>query len=108
MPRLMLNFLTGEFDYILRRGEYQHVGESLVGDVDGTNVTFYTQKPFLVNGSVSIAVYLNGVRLHAGATSDYVISESGGPGTGYDTVILAVAPRSTPTLDNLVVDYTER
>lgn len=78
-------------------------GIELVGAKDGANVEFripygdrFTHNlPFL-----SIAVFLNGVRLKL--IDDYLIQESGGPGTGYDTVILEVVPKS---LDNLLADY---
>jgi hypothetical protein len=107
VPRLAFNPFTGNFDYVTRRGENTRVGVALSGAVDGTNVTFATPQKFLVRGGCTIAVYLNGVRLSPGATSDYVIAESGGPGSGHDTVILAIAPKPTPTLDQLVADYME-
>ena len=48
----------------------------------------------------SIQVYFNGQRLRL--IDDYVILESGGSGTGYDTVVLEVAPRAS---DKVIVDY---
>lgn len=107
MPRLLFNPFSGTFDYVNRPDEKQHVGEVLTGAVDGTNVVFRTLKIFSTRGACSIAVYLNGVRLLEGISSDYVIAESGVPGSGYDTVILAIAPRTQPHPDQLTADYTE-
>lgn len=78
-------------------------GQPLNGTVDGANVTFlvplgdkFTHNlPFL-----SIQVYFNGVRLTL--LDDYTVVESGGSGTGFDTVVLEVAPRPG---DHLLVDY---
>lgn len=77
--------------------------QGLVGPFNGVNETFTTpglelfvhNLPFL-----DINVYYNGVRL--ALLDDYMVAESGGPGTGYDTVIM-----STPPLpgDHLLADY---
>lgn len=77
--------------------------QGLVGTVDGVNQTFTTPSgekfvnnlPFL-----SIDVYYNGLRLTL--LDDYSLAESGGAGTGYDTVILALAPIVG---DHLLADY---
>jgi hypothetical protein len=50
-------------------------------------------------------VYLRGLRLLEGAGNDYVASESGGAGTGYDTLTFSRAPRVD---DNVFVDYFSR
>lgn len=78
-------------------------GLDLVGAKNGSNLVFtvpggdkFTHNlPFL-----TIQVYFNGQRLKL--IDDFVINESGGPGSGYDTVILEVAPRNT---DKICVDY---
>lgn len=77
-------------------------GIPLIGDYDGANVEFATPEPFVQNNQLNIKVYLNGQRLAWGASNDYVVSESGGPGTGYDKVILAVPPKS---YEILIADY---
>jgi hypothetical protein len=77
--------------------------QSLLGVKNGSNFIFrvlgtdkFTHNlPFL-----SIHVYFNGVRLTL--LDDFTISESGGSGTGYDTVILEVAPRIK---DKVFADY---
>lgn len=78
-------------------------GQDLVGSKNGLNLVFtvpdgdkFTHNlPFL-----TIHVFFNGQRLKL--IDDYVINESGGPGSGYDTVILEVAPRLA---DKVWVDY---
>lgn len=75
----------------------------LVGVKDGTNLTFTTPEPYLHTAEVTICVYRNGVRLEQGAGNDYTVLESGGQGTGYDTIVLAMAgPRSW---EKLYADY---
>ena len=73
------------------------------GDVDGVNTSF-TVSPdkFLHLPGYSERVYLRGLRLLEGVGNDYVASESGGPGTGYDTITLRAAPLSG---DTILLDY---
>ncbi len=78
-------------------------GQQLTGTKDGLNVTFtvpfgdkFTQNlPFL-----ALKDYYNGVRLTL--LDDYTVFESGGLGTGFDTVVLEVAPLF---FDKLLADY---
>ena len=78
-------------------------GSGLVGTQNGSNVVFtvpggdkFTHNlPFL-----TIQVYRNGQRYKL--IEDYTISESGGAGTGYDTVTFEVPPLPD---DNLLADY---
>jgi len=80
------------------------VAQNLVGPRDGINITFYTpglekfshNLPFL-----DISIYFNGSRL--ALLDDYLIAESGGVGTGYDTIILLVPPPRFN--DHLFADY---
>lgn len=80
--------------------------QGLVGAMNGTNTTFTTPSgdrfvhnlPFL-----TIAVYYNGLRLSL--LDDYMLVESGGPGTGFDTVLMSIAP--VPP-DHLTADYVLR
>jgi hypothetical protein len=83
------------------------VGQNLVGSRDGLNVMFTTpglekfshNLPFL-----DISIFFNGSRL--ALLDDYLVMESGGPGTGFDTVMLLVpAPRPD---DHLLADYILR
>ena len=59
---------------------------------------------FIQNTDYRIIVYKNGVRqLYL---DDYFIAESGGPGTGYDTVIFVIPPATVPApYDVLTADY---
>jgi len=69
-----------------------------VGSVDGTNTIF--SLPIFVYATE--AVSLNGVRLKPGVGNDYVTAESGGYGTGYNSLELAFAPSAGSLL---LVDY---
>lgn len=100
----LINFLSLQTASQLFVATARHrTGLDLLGAKDGTNYTFtvpggdkFTHNlPFL-----SIHVYLNGQRLRL--LDDYLIFESGGSGTGYDTVVLEVAPIAR---DKVLVDY---
>ena len=73
----------------------------LLGTKDHSNLIFTTPDKFL---PTTLAVYLNGIRIRQGLDEDYVVSESGGPGAGYDTITLnpAFAPRLN---EQLIADY---
>ena len=77
----------------------------LVGSVNGFNTVF--QIPFgtfIQSSDYRIIVYVNGVKQVY--LDDYIIAESGGPGTGYNTVILSVAPTVIPAPpDVITADY---
>ena len=69
-------------------GRYR-TGISLIGPKDGSNQAFHTpgHEKFTHNlPYLTMHVYFNGVRQLL--LDDYVLVESGGPGTGYDTVLL--------------------
>lgn len=51
---------------------------------------------------IELEVYLNGQRQILGGSGDYTVSESGGAGTGFDTISFTFTPRSA---DRLVVSY---
>ena len=79
--------------------------EVLAGLVNGSNTVFTTIQAFIDGNE---AVYFNGVRQLEGASSDFIRSESGGLGSGYDTITFAEAPRSRPgpkTDDAVTIDY---
>lgn len=77
---------------------YQDV--SVTGTQNGSNVVFIVPDKFLYTTENKITVYLNGVRQQV--AENFLIAESGGPGTGYDTIIFIEAPRSK---DVIRVDY---
>ena len=68
------------------------------GSVNGQNVSFTI--PMFVNDTQSVC--LNGMRMSPGVGNDYITAESGGVGTGYDTLVLAVPPSPG---SSLLVDY---
>ena len=78
----------------------------LDGVVDGINTMFTlpNDETFIVDDNHMIVVYKNGVKqLYL---DDYLISENGGVNTGYNTVILFVAPSPTPSpADVITADY---
>jgi hypothetical protein len=79
--------------------------EILTGLINGINTAFTTGVDFIFGTET---VYFNGVRQLPGASVDYIASESGGAGTGYDTITFTVAPRGRPgpRIDDVVsVDY---
>lgn len=77
----------------------------LVGIVDGSNTVFTIPSgKFIQNTTYKIIVYKNGVKQVY--LDDYFIAESGGPGTGYDTVVMVVPPTTTPPpVDIITADY---
>lgn len=79
-------------------------GMSLIGNIDGNNRIFTTQHNF-INGTwglneFRIRIEHNGRTL--AHTFDYIIAESGGPGTGYNTIILNFVPAARSVL---IADY---
>jgi len=80
------------------------VGQNLVGAKDGVNVLYTTpglekfahNLPFL-----DISVYYNGHRLTL--LDDYAVVESGGAGTGYDSILILDLPPLSD--DHLLADY---
>lgn len=77
-------------------------GQLVIGAVDGVNATFTTARPFLHSSDFEELVYLRGVRRFEGVGCDYVAAESGGPGTGFDTITFQKAPKVG---NNILIDY---
>jgi hypothetical protein len=69
----------------------------------GNPKIFTTGLNFRHGGVDTEVVSYNGQRLVEGLGNDYVASESGGVGTGYDTITLEFTPRPA---SNFRVDYT--
>jgi len=96
-----LNLQTAQ-QLFIAVGRYR-TGQGLIGPKDGVNVTFTTPalEKFVHNlPFLSIQLYYNGQRLIL--LDDYTIAESGGSGTGYDTVVMEFPPKPG---DKLMVDY---
>ncbi len=84
-------------------GRYR-VGQNLIGLRNGINVTYQTPglEKFAHNlPFFDISISFNGSRL--ALLDDYLVAESGGLGTGFDTVILVVPPPLPD--DHLFADY---
>jgi len=73
--------------------------EKLVGTKNGSNTIFTTTQKFTRFTGAEEIVHWNGVKQTEGAGNDYTASESGGAGTGYDTITMSVAPFSDENLD---------
>jgi hypothetical protein len=74
----------------------------LIGLINSVNRIFYLPQAavYLQNGLFSIIVYWNGIKQNIG--DDFYVSESGGPGTGYDVVTLSIPPAVN---DSITADY---
>lgn len=71
--------------------------EQLIGATNGVNITFLLpngDKAINQEPGAKVKVYYNGQRLHEGGANDFTVIESGGAGTGFDTVLLQFAPLS--------------
>ena len=87
---------------------FVRVGVSMVGPKDGANRVFRTTPDFFVHdpggSGKTIEVWHNGRRLSQTVSpnpelGDYTVEESGGVGTGYDTInLLTFAPVSRSVL----------
>lgn len=90
---------SGEFDIV----HYEDV--QLVGAVDGSNTVFAVPEGvFYYDSTHKILVYKNGIKQFF--LDDFYIAESGGPGTGYDTVIMTDPPDALPApTDVITADY---
>jgi hypothetical protein len=73
-----------------------------LGVIDGSNLVFTTPEKFIQSVPLTILVYRNGQRQMLGG--DYTVSESGGFGTGYDTITF-VADAKIKIGTVLRVDY---
>jgi hypothetical protein len=99
---ILLNFLTPEILPPFAAG-IRFFQQGLSGAINGVNTVFTTTGFFRHGGFDTECVHYNGVRLFEGIGNDYVASESGGPGTGYDTITTNFAARTGHVL---VIDYT--
>jgi hypothetical protein len=79
------------------------VGVALIGLKDGINRIFTTPDKFIhESGGKSIKVYYNGIVMDP--LEDFIIEESNGIGTGFDTIIL-LRIKAPVVLDSLSADY---
>lgn len=92
--------VTSDQMSVIRKEDIQLIG--LVNDVN----TIFTipDGSFIQDSMYKIIAYKNGVKQFF--LDDYFIAESGGPGTGYNTVIFTEAPEaSVLPIDVITADY---
>lgn len=77
-------------------------GVSFTESPDGVRVTFSITEDYIHTVVGKESVFYNGQRLKEGSGNDYVATESGGVGTGYDSIVMAIAPHSDA---ELLIDY---
>lgn len=71
---------------------------NLIGIQNYSNLIFSTPDKFVVNNVLNITIYSNGLRLTQ--SIDFIIAESEGVGTGYDTIIFMLSP---PQSDDVLI-----
>jgi hypothetical protein len=81
-------------------GGFDMQDSSLVGIQNTINTTFTTLTKFKHTSQFKEVLFVNGLRQHI--PEDYFVAESGGVGTGYDTIIFVNAPYPD---DILTIDY---
>ena len=89
---------------IARRIADARYREELIGLIDGANTTFTSSMNFDRTrlGHEEWVLY-NGQWMREGVGNDYVASESGGVGTGYDTIVTIFVPRPGDVLEIIYV-----
>lgn len=101
-PTDTINLTVGAFT-INGASLLRYFQQTLAGPQNGVNVVFTTPVKFIASGPSKESFSVNGVLLLQGVGNDYTVSESGGVGTGYDTITMAFAPRSN---DRLSIDFS--
>jgi hypothetical protein len=71
--------------------------QELVGSKNGSNDTFKTNNKFKHENPHWESVYINGSLLLPNV--NYSTTESGGVGSGYDTIVLSVPPYSDDVME---------
>lgn len=97
---LLVGFLDASFGG-LSGGSFRFFQRSLTAT--GDPKVFTVAMPFRHGGVDTEVVKYNGQILLEGSGNDYVASESGGIGTGYDTITFEFVPRLA---SNFLIDYT--
>jgi hypothetical protein len=81
-------------------GGFDVQDSALIGVQDTINTTFTTATKFKHTSQFKEVLFVNGLRQHI--PEDYFVAESGGVGTGYDTIVFTNAPYPD---DTLTIDY---
>jgi len=74
-------------------GLLPRIRQPLIGTIDGANTVFSTAELFCHEAYIRESVYLRGLFRAEGTGCDYVASESGGAGAGYDTITFTRPPK---------------
>jgi hypothetical protein len=74
-------------------GFLPRVRQPLTGATDSVNTIFASPLKFIHDGVRDETLYYNGVAQDEGVGDDYVASESGGLGTGFDTITTIFVPK---------------
>lgn len=77
--------------------------QPLIGPINGSNTVFTTAQNFVHGGVFTESLYYNGQLLLEGIGNDYIASESGGPGSGFDMITTLFV---TKTGHRLSLDFT--
>lgn len=108
---LVLDLDTGEITHLALPKDVaggasgdSRIRETLAGSKDGINTTYgpTSQKFTRVPGKEERVLY-NGAVQEFGVGNDYTVSESGGVGTGYDTINFSVALKSWEKLEIIYI-----
>jgi hypothetical protein len=83
-------------------GGFDVQDSSLIGTQNNVNITFTTLTKFKHTSQFKEVLFVNGLRQHI--PEDYFVAESGGLGTGYDTIVFVAPPYPD---DVLTIDYFE-
>lgn len=83
-------------------GGFDVQDSELIGVQNFSNLIFTTPTKFKHIANFKEVLYVNGVRQHI--PQDYFVAESGGLGTGFDTITFIIPPVIT---DILTIDYFE-
>lgn len=86
------------------------VNVRLDGAIDGANKTYTlpngeTAVDLSASGSATINTYYNGKRLEHGLLNDFTITESGGVGTGFDTITFTASRPAPRPGDKVTADW---
>jgi len=85
-------------------GTDPRIREDLQGTINSVNKVFTTLSYIdRTDPKKSEWVYYNGILMREGVGNDYVASESGGAGTGYDTITFDFAPKVGDSLEIIYI-----
>lgn len=110
-PHIVIDFEEGEVfglalpaDAGVTPGDEARIREDLTSLINGiTNVFSVSQYIDRTTIGKYEWLYYNGQLLREGISNDYLVTESGGMGTGYDTVVTEIVPLVGDTLEIIYI-----